>query len=77
MSSSSVAAIRHKSSGGTNAIDENYSSPSSAKQVDIVAAFQTNYFISGLAPYGDALLIIAYIPDKENGEKEVGKGIPS
>ena len=45
--------------------------------MDIVAAFQTDYFISGLAPYGDALLILAYIPDKEDGEKEVGKGIPS
>ena len=48
----------------------------SAKQVDIVAAFQTDYFISRLAPYGDALLILAYIPDKEDGEKEVGKSIP-
>lgn len=72
-----IAAIRQKSSGGTNATDRNYSSSTSAKQVDIVAAFRTDYFISGLAPYGDALLILAYIPDKEDGEKEVGKGIPS
>ena len=62
-----IAAIQHKSSGGTDTKDRNYSSSTSAKQVDIVAAFQTDYFISVLAPYGDALLILASIPDKKDG----------
>jgi len=39
-------------------------------QVDIVASFQTSYFISGLAPFGDALVVLAYIPGEEDGDKD-------
>ena len=31
--------------------------------------FQTDYFISGIAPFGDALVVLAFLP-----EEEVGKG---
>lgn len=43
---------------------------SSLTQVDIVASFQTSYYISGIAPFGDSLVILAYIPIEEHGEKE-------
>ncbi|XP_010521708.1 PREDICTED: vacuolar protein sorting-associated protein 41 homolog [Tarenaya hassleriana] len=43
---------------------------SSLNQVDIVASFQTSYYISGIAPFGDSLVILAYIPVEEDGEKE-------
>ncbi|KAK3247688.1 Vacuolar protein sorting-associated protein 41 [Cymbomonas tetramitiformis] len=35
--------------------------------------FQTEYYISGLAPYGDSIIILAYIPE-EQGQGEKGKG---
>ncbi|KAK6144309.1 hypothetical protein DH2020_021129 [Rehmannia glutinosa] len=38
---------------------------SSMNQVDIVASFQTSYFISGIAPFGDSLVVLAYIPWKK------------
>lgn len=44
---------------------------SSLNQVDIVASFQTSYFISGIAPFGDSLVILAYIPTEEDGVKEI------
>lgn len=50
---------------------------SSLNQVDIVAAFQTTYFISGIAPFGDSLVVLAYIPGGEDGEKEFSSNIPS
>ncbi|GAU45090.1 hypothetical protein TSUD_85760 [Trifolium subterraneum] len=31
-------------------------------QVDIVASFQTSYFISGLAPFGDSLVVLKELP---------------
>ncbi|XP_010488571.1 PREDICTED: vacuolar protein sorting-associated protein 41 homolog [Camelina sativa] len=43
---------------------------SSVNQVDIVASFQTSYYISGIAPFGDSLVILAYIPIEGDGEKE-------
>jgi len=43
---------------------------SSLTQVDIVASFQTSYYISGIAPFGDSLVILAYIPIEGDGEKE-------
>jgi len=46
-------------------------------QVDIVASFQTNYYISGIAPFGDSLAILAYIPGKEDGEKNFSTTAPS
>lgn len=50
---------------------------SSSKYVDIVASFQTSYYISGIAPYGDALVVLAYIPEEENGEKSFSSTAPS
>ena len=45
-------------------------------QVDIVASFQTSYFISGIAPFGDALVVLAYLPG-EDGEKDFSSTAPS
>ncbi|THF94930.1 hypothetical protein TEA_010772 [Camellia sinensis var. sinensis] len=50
---------------------------SSMNQVDIVASFQTSYFISGIAPFGDTLVVLAYIPGEGDGEKEFSSTIPS
>ncbi|KAK7814504.1 vacuolar protein sorting-associated protein 41 like protein, partial [Quercus suber] len=50
---------------------------SSANKVDIVASFQTSYFISGVAPFGDSLVVLAYILGEEDGEKEFSSTIPS
>ncbi|EYU36117.1 hypothetical protein ABFS82_14G237400 [Erythranthe guttata] len=50
---------------------------SSLSQVDIVASFQTSYFISGIAPFGDSLVVLAYIPVEEDGEKEFSSTMPS
>lgn len=50
---------------------------SSLNKVDIVASFQTSYFISGVAPFGDTLVILAYIPVEEDGEKDFSSTIPS
>lgn len=50
---------------------------SSMNKVDIVASFQTSYFISGIAPFGDTLVVLAYIPGEEDGEKEFSSTIPS
>lgn len=46
-------------------------------QVDIVASFQTSYYISGIAPFGDCLVVLAYIPGEEDGEKEFSTTLPS
>lgn len=46
-------------------------------QVDIVASFQTSYFISGIAPFGDALVVLAYIPGEEDGDKDFSSTAPS
>ncbi|GFZ17830.1 vacuolar protein sorting 41 [Actinidia rufa] len=50
---------------------------SSMNQVDIVASFQTSCFISGIAPFGDSLVVLAYIQGEEDGEKEFSSTIPS
>ncbi|XP_058097967.1 vacuolar protein sorting-associated protein 41 homolog isoform X2 [Magnolia sinica] len=75
-----IAAIRSNVSGGVNGRANGIQrtiSISSAKHVDIVASFQTSYFISGIAPYGDSLVVLAYIPEEENGEKEFSSTVPS
>lgn len=75
-----IAAIRANVTGGANGRvngAQRTLNISSAKHVDIVASFQTSYFISGIAPYGDSLVILAYIPEEENGEKEFSSTIPS
>jgi len=38
--------------------------------VEIVATFQTDYFISGIAPFGDALVILAFMPDADVASSE-------
>ncbi|PON71205.1 Vacuolar protein sorting-associated protein [Trema orientale] len=50
---------------------------SSLNQVDIVASFQTSYHISGIAPFGDSLVVLAYILGEEDREKEFSSSIPS
>ncbi|XP_028550466.1 vacuolar protein sorting-associated protein 41 homolog isoform X3 [Dendrobium catenatum] len=70
-----VAAIRTNSLG-VNGIQKSIPT-SSAKYVDIVASFQTTYYISGIAPFGDALVVLAYIPEKVNGEKDFSSTMPS
>lgn len=50
---------------------------SSMNQVDIVASFQTSYFVSGIAPFGDSLVVLAYIPVEEDGEKDFSSTMPS
>eukprot|EP00249_Psilotum_nudum_P017659 c26429_g1_i1 orf=295-3261(+) len=57
-----IAAIRTRDAGN---VSKKGALSSGAKYVEIVAAFQTDYYISGLGPYGDALVILAYIPEKE------------
>lgn len=71
-----IAAIRANSPNGVNGVRTNISI-SSTKYVDIVASFQTSYYISGIAPYGDALVVLAYIPEEENGEKDFSTTVPS
>ena len=41
-----------------------------------MASFQTSYFISGLAPFGDALVVLAYIPGEEDGDKDFSSTAP-
>ncbi|CAN0916548.1 Vacuolar protein sorting-associated protein 41 homolog, partial [Linum grandiflorum] len=50
---------------------------SSRNQVDIVASFQTSYYISGIAPFGDSLVVLAYIHGEDESEKEFSSTIPS
>lgn len=38
------------------------------KYIEIVAAIQIEYYISGLPPYGDALVILAYLPREKSGD---------
>eukprot|EP00262_Sarcandra_glabra_P009102 TRINITY_DN2309_c2_g1_i1.p1 TRINITY_DN2309_c2_g1~~TRINITY_DN2309_c2_g1_i1.p1 ORF type:complete len:953 (+),score=199.24 TRINITY_DN2309_c2_g1_i1:130-2988(+) len=71
-----IAAIRTNPSGGANGTQRNMTL-SSTKHVDIVASFQTSYFVSGIAPYCDALVVLAYIPEEENGEKDFSSIVPS
>ena len=68
-----IASIRKGAANGTY----RQLSLSGMKQVDIVASFQTNYFISGIAPFGDTLVVLAYIPGEEDGEKEFSSTAPS
>ncbi|KAM0945251.1 putative chromatin regulator PHD family [Dioscorea sansibarensis] len=71
-----IAVIRSSSFSGMNGVKRNLSI-SSSKYVDIVVSFQTSYYISGIAPYGDALVVLAYIPEEENGEKNFSSTAPS
>lgn len=40
------------------------------KYVEIRTTLQTDYYVSGLAPFGDQLVVLAYLPDKEDNEAE-------
>ncbi|KAL8525316.1 hypothetical protein ACS0TY_014805 [Phlomoides rotata] len=69
-----VVSIRNYQNNGANG---SYTTQtSSMNKVDIVASFQTSYFISGIAPFGDSLVVLAYIPVEE-GEKDFTSTIPS
>lgn len=70
-----IASIRTNQNKGVNGTYK-YITMSRLNQVDIVASFQTSYFISGIAPFGDSLVILAYIP-AEDGEKDFSSTIPS
>ncbi|CAA7391119.1 unnamed protein product [Spirodela intermedia] len=71
-----IAAIRTKPSQGVNGIEKT-ANISSTKYADIVASFQTSYFISGIAPYGDALVALAYISEEYSGGIVLSNTIPS
>ena len=49
---------------------------SNMNKVDIVASFQTGYYVSGVAPFGDNLVVLAYIPGEEDREKEFSNSVP-
>lgn len=71
-----IASIRTNEHKGTNGTYRQIP-VASMNKVDIVASFQTSYYISGIAPFGDSLVVLAYIPGEENGEKEFSSTIPS
>ncbi|KAL2623253.1 hypothetical protein R1flu_003458 [Riccia fluitans] len=67
-----VAALRTKdgrngsAAGDVLGLGWKGSAGSGNKHVDVVAVIDTDYYISGLAPYSsDALVVLAYIPDVE------------
>jgi hypothetical protein len=71
-----IASIRANQQNGANGTYRDVP-VSSMNQVDIVASFQTSYYISGIAPFGDSLVVLAYIPVEEDGEKEFSSTISS
>ncbi|KAL9268901.1 Vacuolar protein sorting-associated protein 41-like protein, partial [Drosera capensis] len=71
-----IASIRIHQDQGANGAYKN-SPVSSMNKVDIVASFQSSYFISGIAPFGDSLVVLAYIPGVDDGEKEFSSTVPS
>uniref|UniRef100_A0A0D9XYG1 Vacuolar protein sorting-associated protein 41 homolog n=2 Tax=Leersia perrieri TaxID=77586 RepID=A0A0D9XYG1_9ORYZ len=71
-----IAEIRTDSSQGLNGIQRSITA-SSAKYVDIVGSFQTGYHISGIAPFGDLLVVLAYIPEEEDKENSFSNSVPS
>ncbi|GFQ01023.1 vacuolar protein sorting-associated protein 41 homolog [Phtheirospermum japonicum] len=71
-----IVAIRNNQNKGINGTYKHIQM-SSLNQVDIVASFQTSYFISGIAPFGDSLVVLAYIPVEEDGERDFSSTIPS
>ncbi|MCO5579749.1 hypothetical protein L7F22_033609 [Adiantum nelumboides] len=70
-----VAAIRTRRS---DKVVPNRNQPySGSKYVEIVSTFQTQYHISGIAPYEDALVILAYLPEEEAKLPDPPDGVPS
>ncbi|KAL5213790.1 hypothetical protein ABZP36_002942 [Zizania latifolia] len=72
-----IAAIRTDSSQGLNGIQRSITTASYQKYVDIVGSFQTGYHISGIAPFGDLLVVLAYVPEEEDKENNFSKSVPS
>ncbi|KAL2507020.1 Vacuolar protein sorting-associated protein 41-like protein [Forsythia ovata] len=70
-----IASIRANQNTSTNGTYKHIPM-SSMNKVDIVASFQTSYFISGIAPFGDSLVVLAYIPGEEDGE-DFSSTVPS
>ena len=70
-----IALIKNNQNKSTNGTYKHIQM-SSMNQVDIVASFQTSYYISGIAPFGDTLVVLAYIPG-EDSEREISSSIPS
>lgn len=68
-----IASLRGNQQAGANGSYNVYVQ----NRVDIVASFQTNYYISGIAPFGDCLAILAYISGVEDGEKDFSSTAPS
>ncbi|PHU03773.1 Vacuolar protein sorting-associated protein 41 -like protein [Capsicum chinense] len=71
-----IASIKTNQNKGVNGSFK-YITMSSLNQVEIVASFQTSYFLSGIAPFGDSLVVLAYIPAEEDGDKDFSRTIPS
>ncbi|OEL19378.1 Vacuolar protein sorting-associated protein 41-like protein [Dichanthelium oligosanthes] len=72
-----IAAIRTDLSQGLNGIQRTIAAVSSEKYVDIVGSFQAGYHISGIAPFGDLLVVLAYIPDEDEKEKKFSTSVTS
>ncbi|KQJ85257.1 vacuolar protein sorting-associated protein 41 homolog [Brachypodium distachyon] len=72
-----IAAIRTDLSPGYNGIQRSITTASSGKYVDIVGSFQTGYHISGIAPFGDLLVVLAYIPEEDSRDKKDNTSVPS
>ncbi|XP_051220094.1 vacuolar protein sorting-associated protein 41 homolog isoform X1 [Lolium perenne] len=70
-----IAAIRTESQG-LNGMQRSISAVSSDKYVDIVGSFQTGYHISGIAPFGDLLVMLAYIPEEDDKDKKISTSAP-
>ncbi|XP_039063504.1 vacuolar protein sorting-associated protein 41 homolog [Hibiscus syriacus] len=71
-----IASIRSNLNKGANGTYKHVSM-SNMNQVNIVTSFQTSCYISGIAPFGDSLVVLAYILGEEDGEKEFSCTIPS
>lgn len=72
-----IASIRTNHNRAANGTQSSRHVPtSSMNRVDIVASFQTSYLITGMAPFGDVLVVLAYIPGEE-GEKDFSITAPS
>jgi hypothetical protein len=71
-----IASIKmNENRGGTNGMTYMRNIP--MNKVDIVASFQTSYFISGIAPFGDSLVVLAYIAAEQDKDKEFSNSAPT
>lgn len=71
-----IISIRNNQNRGAN-VTYNHLQLSILNKVDVVASFQTSYYISGIAPFGDSLVVLAYIPVEEDREKDFSSAAPS